>query len=774
MPKSVGVLVALFAASAAFLPCVLFAGEDTPLVVPMTLNEVAHGDVLVVLRKDDILMRRDDLEKAGLRGPAWSRLAAAAQAKIGDADAVSLRAMAPAIRYVFDEATLSLSLRVDPQLLSETAVTMQSARPADIIYSRDLSTFFNYSLSSAGLSDLGFFGETGTSVRGHLLYNSFSRNTDGTFIRDLSNFSIDDRQNLRRWTVGDGAVVTDALGGSPFIGGVTVSKNFNLDPYFVRYPSLNLRGTALTPSRVDVYVNGMLISEQQLPPGPFELRNLPVSAGAGTTQLVVRDAFGGEHTESTGFYYSTGVLARGLSEYTYSAGALREQFGTKSFDYGQPAVVAYHRIGVSDHLTLGGRFEGSRALWSGGPTAATRTRFGEFDLSLAGSRDHGRSGNATQFGYRYLSRQLSFGGTARHYSRDYVNLSLPQSIDRPLKDLSAFVGFLMGRGSLTAQWTALKMRDQPESKRIFLLSNLSVTQRSSVFVSVGTVNEAGRRHAEYFAGVSVYAGGNVTANVAISRQGDQRQSVVEVQRPLPVGTGFGYRLQAQSLGNNGTGTGALQYQTDFGRYEVDFDPFHLGHKPLLNASGGFVYEAGALIPTRPVQDSYALVRVPGVDGVRVYGSNQLIGRTDEHGDLLVPNLLSYYGNRLRIEDRDIPLDYDVQAVERTVGPPFRGGAYVEFPVQRVQTVTGLIVVRAAGSDAIPSFGALTLTRGADRFASPLGRHGEFYLENAPSGLYQASVQYEQGTCALQIEIPTGTTNVVKLGQLVCTPGGGKP
>lgn len=761
------------------VPGLLLAATDSPLVVPLTLNQVSRGDVFVVLRQDDVLMRVDDLEKAGLHGATWNQLLAASRSAAGslrieNADAVSLRALAPSVRYVFDEASLSLAVDVDPQLLGETAVTMQGSKPSDIIYSRDLSTFFNYSLSSTGFSDVGFFGETGTSVRGSLLYNSFSRTSDGAFIRNVSSLNIDDRNHLRRWTIGDGATVTDALGGAPLIGGFTVSRNFNLDPYFVRYPALNLRGTALTPSRVDVYVNGMLVSQQELPPGPFELRNLPVSAGAGNTQLVVRDAFGGEHTESTGFYYSTAVLAKGLSEYTYSAGLLRDNFGTKSFDYGDAAVLAYHRVGITDRLTVGGRLEGSRHLWSGGPTASTRTRFGDFDASFAASRDEGRTGNANQFGYRYLSRRISFGGTARHYSRDYVNLTLPQSIDRPLRDISTFVGILMSRGSLTAQYTALKMRDQPDSKRLFLLSNLSMTSRTSAFVSVGTVREGGRRHAEYFAGVSIYAGGNVTANVAISRQGDERQTLVEVQRPLPVGTGFGYRLQAQSLGDNGTGIGALQYQTDFGRYEVGFDPYHLGRKPQLNAAGGFVYQAGAFVPTRPVQDSFALVRVPGVEDVRVYGSNQLIGRTNADGDLLVPNLLSYYGNRLRIEDKDIPLDYEVRAVERTIGPPFRGGALVEFPVERVQTVTGSIAVKTNEGEVVPSFGELTLVRGSDHLTSPVGRNGEFYFENASPGSYQASVQSEQGGCKFALEIPSGKASVVKLGRLLCAGGGGKP
>ena len=86
---------------------------------------------------------------------------------------------------------------------------------------------------------------------------------------------------------------------------------------------------------------------------------------------------------------------------------------------------------------------------------------------------------------------------------------------------------------------------------------------------------------------------------------------------------------------------------------------------------------GSIHATRPVDESYGLIRVPGVSGVRGYLSNQEVGRTDRRGDLLVPNLLPYYGNRLGINDKDIPMDHDIGTTELTIAPPFRGGPEAE-------------------------------------------------------------------------------------------------
>src|SRR5207247_1312297 len=189
----------------------------------------------------------------------------------------------------------------------------------------------------------------------------------------------------------------------------------------------------------------------------------------------------------------------------------------------------------------------------------------------------------------------------------------------------------------------------------------------SVVVAVGRGDGGEGRKARVCAGLSDFCGGSTAASITVDHRDGKTQTVTEINKTLPVGTGFGYRLQsAMSQGGDHTGTGVVQYQTGFGRYEVDFDPYHSSVRPTITAAGGLVYEAGSLLPTRPVQDSFALVRVPGVRDVRVYSSNNLVGRTDSSGDVLVPNLLPYYGNRLSIDDRDVPLNYEVQGIEKTI------------------------------------------------------------------------------------------------------------
>ena len=89
---------------------------------------------------------------------------------------------------------------------------------------------------------------------------------------------------------------------------------------------------------------------------------------------------------------------------------------------------------------------------------------------------------------------------------------------------------------------------------------------------------------------------------------------------------------------------------------------------------------------------------------------------------------------------------------------------MQFPVRQIRTITGSVII---GKDTVPSYGQLTLKAGTESFVSPLGRAGEFYLENVPAGNYPATIDYKQGTCTFSLQVPTGTESVVKLGRLTC-------
>jgi outer membrane usher protein len=174
-----------------------------------------------------------------------------------------------------------------------------------------------------------------------------------------------------------------------------------------------------------------------------------------------------------------------------------------------------------------------------------------------------------------------------------------------------------------------------------------------------------------------------------------------------------------------------------------------------------------VLPTRPVQDGFAVIHVPGAPNVRGFLDNQEIGRTNGNGDLVLPTLLPYYGNRVSIADVDVAMDRSVAAVERTIAPAYRGGVLVAFDAKRARFFRGRMRVVTGSKVAAPGYGELTVTGPAGEVSSPLGADGEFELSDLTPGRYPAHVDYTGGTCTFELELPAAEHAVTNLGEQRC-------
>jgi outer membrane usher protein len=198
-----------------------------------------------------------------------------------------------------------------------------------------------------------------------------------------------------------------------------------------------------------------------------------------------------------------------------------------------------------------------------------------------------------------------------------------------------------------------------------------------------------------------------------------------------------------------------------------YDRFGGSNGGTATAAGALILLDGSLMPGRPVQDGFALLQVAGVEGVRGYLNNQEIGRTNRSGNLLIPSLQPYYGNRLRIGDADVPIDYQIGATEQVVATAVRAGAVVRFDVQRVTSVKGMVRLDVSGQPTVPAFGELVVDT---RFRSPLGADGQFWFGDLPVGKHTAQVDFRDGACRFELVVPASASASVNLGTLSCAAG----
>jgi outer membrane usher protein len=244
-------------------------------------------------------------------------------------------------------------------------------------------------------------------------------------------------------------------------------------------------------------------------------------------------------------------------------------------------------------------------------------------------------------------------------------------------------------------------------------------------------------------------------------------STVSVQKSPPAGNGLGYRLQVNPNGEKIPANGSIQYRAPFGIYELNLNRNNGKNSGSVNISGNIIGIGNSVFLAPPVTQSFALIQVPGVRGVRGYSNNQEVGRTDSRGNLIVTNMRPYNGNNLKIQDEDIPLNYKIDANEKVITPPFRGGAVVLFPVQLIHSLVGTLSVETSGKTVIPSYGQLNITVNNQIINSPIGKEGDFYLDSVAPGKYPANVDYEGGICNFELTIPQSQEQMVNLGNLKC-------
>jgi len=298
---------------------------------------------------------------------------------------------------------------------------------------------------------------------------------------------------------------------------------------------------------------------------------------------------------------------------------------------------------------------------------------------------------------------------------------------------------------------------------------VTVSRRYSLFFSANRTLAEGRWYTGGFASLGVSLGTRNMANLSAEQTDGRTRASADLQRTLPVGTGLGYRVQT-TTGATGTADldAELRAQSPFGKYDLRQTVIDGQAATVADASGGIVFIGGGVHFTRPVEDGFALVRVPDVGGVRAYVSNQEVGRTDRHGDVVVPNLLAYYGNRVSINDADVPMDRDLPKDVMVLAPPFRGGAIALFPAPRPHRVTGQFVVVRDRVVLSPANWGLTIATPAGSLSSGLGGDGAFYVEGLAPGDYQAVIAGDGLSCRATIHVPASDQPVLKSGVTTCT------
>ncbi|HET8724104.1 MAG TPA: fimbria/pilus outer membrane usher protein [Anaeromyxobacteraceae bacterium] len=722
------------------------------------VNGAPRGEVLVVLEGEDAWMAVEELHRLGAQSFEGTRR------RIDGAEWVSLGSLRPQLRWDLDDRTFTLSLTVGPALLGRERIDVGYERPAGTVVAEATGGFLNYAAQVDLRGQVAAFGEIGASSGPVLLSSGFAVNPGIGAVRGVTALSWDVLPRLEKVVVGDAVVSAPGVGTSGVVGGVTWQRDFALDPYLVVAPRPSFTAFAATPSTLEVWVNGSLVRQQQVPAGTLDLANLPVVAGAGQVRTVLRDAFGREQAFDLRSSFAPRLLAPGMTDFGYTAGFLRSRMDASSFDYGRPVLLGRHRVGLDEVVTVGGRAEASLDRIMAGPSVTLGTVVGQLDLEVLGSAAGGTPGGAAALGWSWMGRRWNAGMRVRGATATFATAVLDPWADRAVAEVNGYVSVSpverlgLGIDLAAARWAATG-------------DSGSATLRADVAIGGGLTALASYTHT--IGGPAAGPGAMLSLSWALGSQTNAQASAgagatgatasAGVARSLPPGPGYGYRVEAEAGTLASRGTGLFQVQTGFGRYEAQVDQVGSSTLGAVRAAGALVTAGSRVFATRPVEEAYALVRV-GVPGVTTYLENQEVGTTDSQGDILVPALLARYSNRLSIRASDVPMDHEVGAVEHRVAPMRKGAAVVRFDVTPIRAVSGRLRLEGAG---VPARGELVLREdGGERRAATDGE-GRFFLEGARPGVREALVHWRGGTCSVTLVVPE-SPGLHDIGEATCS------
>lgn len=727
------------------------------LFVQLVINGKTIDD-LVPIDADGtaLLIAADDLRKAGL--------------SIADQGTIDLAARHD-IKAQYDALDQQLSLDV-PLSMLPTARIAGPGRPRIVAQASTGATltYDFYVQHGGGVSAASLLTEQRVFGRWGAFSNTDTlRITSGGFgrsgyLRYDTRYRYVDQNGAYAITAGDLITASLPWTTSVRMGGVQIGRSFAARPDLVTTPLPSFAGEAAVPSAVDLFIDGYRQDRTDVAPGRFVLDDMPVVNGAGQATIVTTDAVGRQVATTIPFYVSASLLRPGLTDFSVEAGALRRDYGLKSFDYGDAAVSAVVRRGITPHLTLEAHGEASRRVALAGAGADWAPGlWGTLHASAAASQTGGRSGTQLTVGYDYTGRSFGIAVEHRELSRDFRDLGDFDlaTIGRASSDRVVANASLSRWGSVGIGYIAVRSRGGASTRLLSASWSLPIGRRASMFASA---DYDLRQHAASAQVRLVVPFGRSSASGGFDLDPSRGlRAEAAVDRAIASDGGWGYSAGA-AVDQHGSayGQATVSLRTRAAQFEAGASLAGRQAAGWAGVSGALVVMDGGVFAANDTQSSFAVVETGGVGNVPVSYENQPIGTTDAHGRLFVPGVTAYHPGRFAIDPLALDAGLSTTVVETNVAVAEGAGVIVRMPIRRSRSATAALIDDAGKPIAAGSIATL-----ADGSAEPVGWGGIVFLADIGGGMTLDVQRRDGGTCRARIAAPATSEALAKIGPVPC-------
>lgn len=684
----------------------------------------------------------------------------------------------PEVTADYDQAIQQLKLTVPTLWLPEQSIEGGGQDMARIPARSSPGLLFNYNLyytSSRGNADSlnswmeqRVFSPYGTLSNSGIYYFTSSDNTaqQGDYQRFDTYWRYNDNERMLTYQVGD--LISNSLtwSNSVRMGGLRIARNFALRPDIVTYPMLQYTGTAAVPSTLDLFINGYKANSTSLNAGPFTLTNTPYLNGAGEATVITTDAQGRQVSTTIPFYVSNSLLREGLSDFDLSFGVLRQDYGVKNNAYtDDPAVSGIYRYGLTNKLTVSAHGEAVQDLYLLGAGADfTIGRWGTLSSSYSQSEKEA-TGHQYTTGYSYYTS--AFGLSFQHAKRSEAYRDLTAVLTEGRLSRESYQATLSsqlfgeGNGSFGVGYFDIRTYDSTRTRLLNFSFSRQVWQDSSIYLAFNKELGENGYSAQIQFVMPFGTNGSINAGVQRDSNGDYSPRV-GVNRTVPTEGGLGWNA-AYGAGKNPYHQGSLNWRGPYamlagGTYGNEGNTTQWGE-----LSGSLIYMNSGLFASNRINDAFIVVDTEGYPDVPVKYENQLVGKTNKRGHLLVPWVVSNYPAKVEIDTLQLPANVATPQVESRVSVKEGSGTVVTFPVHAVRSAN----IKLRNTDGNPLTIGTWITDDVSGDTTISGYDGLVYFTNLGTANRLRFKQEDGRLCRVEFSLPESQTMMAAIGPLTC-------
>lgn len=775
--------------------------QPRAISVPFILDYLPHGEIQVILSTNQDAVK---IEVTALLQELASKIRPETLEQIRSAadpqDWLSLpQLQVVGLEAEFNEEKLELRIAAPPELRKESIIELSGRRrppgfgralpPSEFSAYLNLRSGFDFvgqsqRGSEEGLQPFRLDLEGAVNLHNWVVEGngSFTEDADNPWRRGNFRLVRDDPAQRIRYVLGDLAYPVTSLQSFQPLVGLTVAKNFSLQPYRVTQPRGATSFFLQAPSKVEVLVNGQPVQTLQLPAGQHNMRDFSLVRGNNEAVLRITDDVGREKTIRLSFFFDPRLLAAGEQEFSYSIGLPARATSTgPEYESSLPAISLLHRIGLSDTWTAGLNFQGNENQQMLGGESVWATPFGILQPDVAVSLVNGIGiGYVARLGYLHDSKAGSLGLAVQHRSPLFSALGnmapnnavawdvsaryskrLPQGLssgvgasyqisrgnNRDLSSVNLLLSKRLGR-SIVADLT-LDRRDtasgQTEYRAFVTLTIPFSSGRQKVHSSYDSFSGTSRADWQYTAQNSV---GELSGSLGVQRQQDNDNLYGRAR--------YNSSRAEMSLAEDITTPASPTDQSD--------------RLTRFRFATALVYAEGQMALSRPVQDSFAIIAASpnlkgykiGVDPVR----DTYAATIDSWGPAVLPNLSSYLVRGVTIDAPELPPGYELGPGAYLVRPTYKSGTVIRVGTGATVLLGGILETAQGAPVSLQAGEIVSLAEPQQQ--EPLvfftNRRGKFSLEGLQPGRYEICL-FSELPSAVRFDIPKGKGGIYDIGTL---------